>query len=103
MWVFDDETGRMVHRPTSYVSLERARARACTLPHQPPACLHRQVPGLYKIFDELLVNAADNKMRDQSMTIIRVQLDSENGCISVYNNGARCCAASAVPSVSRKP
>jgi len=26
------------------------------------------VPGLYKIFDEILVNAADNYQRDHSMT-----------------------------------
>jgi DNA topoisomerase-2 len=26
------------------------------------------VPGLYKIFDEILVNAADNKQRDNNMT-----------------------------------
>lgn len=30
------------------------------------------VPGLYKIFDEILVNAADNKQRDPSMNLIKV-------------------------------
>ena len=30
------------------------------------------VPGLYKIFDEILVNAADNKVRDPDMDEIRV-------------------------------
>ena len=30
------------------------------------------VPGLYKIFDEILVNAADNKQRDSSMNLIKV-------------------------------
>ena len=28
------------------------------------------VPGLYKIFDEILVNAADNKRRDSNMRCI---------------------------------
>ncbi|KAI3471678.1 hypothetical protein Pfo_028328 [Paulownia fortunei] len=41
------------------------------------------VPGLYKIFDEILVNAADNKQRDPSMNLLEV----ENNFISVYNNG----------------
>lgn len=45
------------------------------------------VPGLYKIFDEILVNAADNKQRDPSMDSLRVDIDVEGCCISVYNNG----------------
>uniref|UniRef100_A0A8C7QEQ9 DNA topoisomerase 2 n=1 Tax=Oncorhynchus mykiss TaxID=8022 RepID=A0A8C7QEQ9_ONCMY len=45
------------------------------------------VPGLYKIFDEILVNAADNKQRDKTMTCIKVNIDAENNSISVWNNG----------------
>jgi DNA topoisomerase II len=45
------------------------------------------VPGLYKIFDEILVNAADNKIRDSNMDHIKVTVDRENGSISIYNNG----------------
>ena len=33
------------------------------------------VPGLYKIFDEILVNAADNKVRDPKMDALRVDID----------------------------
>ena len=32
-------------------------------------------PGLYKIFDEILVNAADNKVRDSAMDTLRVDVD----------------------------
>lgn len=32
------------------------------------------VPGLYKIFDEILVNAADNYQRDKKMTTIKVKI-----------------------------
>lgn len=45
------------------------------------------VPGLYKIFNEILVNAADNKQRDPSMDSVKVVIDVEKNCISVYNNG----------------
>ena len=45
------------------------------------------VPGLYKIFDEILVNAADNKQRDKNMDTVKVTLDREKGEISVMNNG----------------
>uniref|UniRef100_A0AAQ4PH91 DNA topoisomerase 2 n=1 Tax=Gasterosteus aculeatus aculeatus TaxID=481459 RepID=A0AAQ4PH91_GASAC len=45
------------------------------------------VPGLYKIFDEILVNAADNKQRDKKMSTIKINIDIENNTISVWNNG----------------
>ncbi|XP_038974184.1 DNA topoisomerase 2-like [Phoenix dactylifera] len=61
LWVY--ENGEMVHRPVTYV------------------------PGLYKIFDEILVNAADNKQRDPSMDSVKVEIDVAGNCISVYNNG----------------
>lgn len=45
------------------------------------------VPGLYKIFDEILVNAQDNYQRDKKMTTIKITIDREKGMISVWNNG----------------
>lgn len=47
----------------------------------------KYVPGLYKILDEILVNAADNKQNDSSMDEIRVTISRETGEISVWNNG----------------
>lgn len=61
LWVYQND--EMVHRSVTYV------------------------PGLYKIFDEILVNAADNKQRDPSMDSLKVIIDVEQNCISVYNNG----------------
>ncbi|CAO3644648.1 unnamed protein product [Mucor fragilis] len=48
----------------------------------------RYVPGLYKIIDEILVNAADNKIRDPSMNAIKVSIDRTANFISIYNNGS---------------
>lgn len=56
------------------------------------------IPGLYKIFDEILVNAADHKTRldalkesgdatVSSVSQIKVDIDRETGKISVYNDG----------------
>ncbi|CAH0482695.1 unnamed protein product [Peronospora belbahrii] len=51
------------------------------------------VPALYKIFDEIIVNAVDNKVRDPSMKHLDVVIDpgsKTNGYrpwISVYNDG----------------
>ncbi|KAK9351110.1 DNA topoisomerase [Lipomyces doorenjongii] len=47
----------------------------------------RFVPGLYKIFDEILVNAADNKVRDPNMDTLKVSIDKESTQIVIYNNG----------------
>jgi DNA topoisomerase II len=48
MWVC--EGGQLVHKTITYA------------------------PGLFKIFDEILVNAADNKVRDPSMDTLRVDI-----------------------------
>ena len=45
------------------------------------------VPGFYKIFDEILVNAADNKQRDSKMDIIKIEIKPEENFISIMNNG----------------
>ena len=67
MWVVDDsddQQPRMVHKQISYA------------------------PGLYKIFDEIIVNAADNIQRDpRGMTQIKVTIDQAKGTIKVWNNG----------------
>lgn len=44
-------------------------------------------PGLYKIYDEILVNAADNKQRDSNMDKLEIEISPENNTISVRNNG----------------
>ncbi|EGG19554.1 DNA topoisomerase II [Cavenderia fasciculata] len=47
------------------------------------------VPGLYKIFDEILVNAADNLQRKdgQPMKSIKVEINANDNRISVWNDG----------------
>jgi len=63
LWVFDEEAKRMVQKDITFV------------------------PALYKIFDEILVNAADNKQRDPNMRKIEVIVDKDRGFISVKNDG----------------
>lgn len=63
MWIYDTEKECMVQREIKFV------------------------PGLYKIFDEILVNAADNKQRDKKMDCIKIDIDAENNTISIWNNG----------------
>lgn len=42
------------------------------------------VPGLYKIFDEILVNAADNKARDPSMDLLKVDINPVCGVMHMF-------------------
>jgi DNA topoisomerase-2 len=42
--------------------------------------------GLYKIFDEILVNASDQSIRDDTCNVIKVNID-DNKKITIYNNG----------------
>lgn len=48
MWVYDEANDSIAKRLVTYV------------------------PGLYKIFDEIIVNAADNKQRDSNMSKLKV-------------------------------
>lgn len=43
--------------------------------------------GLYKIFDEILVNARDHSIRDDKCNCIRVNINKERNMITVWNNG----------------
>lgn len=43
--------------------------------------------GFMKIFDEILTNALDHSMRDQTLTQIKVNYDQKTGIISIFNNG----------------
>lgn len=46
-------------------------------------------PGLLKIYDEIIVNASDNRHRDRSMTSIAIDVSYSNDSlqVSVCNNG----------------
>ena len=62
-WVFDNLSGNIMNKTITYV------------------------PGLYKIFDEIVVNAADNKQRDPGMNKLDITIDADENLIRVWNNG----------------
>lgn len=63
LFVLNPETSRFVQRDVTYT------------------------PGLFKIYDEILVNAADNKQRDPNMDRLEVDIDPAENVVSVLNNG----------------
>lgn len=60
MWVFDKDQKIMVNRCASTPANAFARCHRLTHARHSDITF---VPGLYKIVDEILVNAADNKVR----------------------------------------
>ncbi|KAL8851969.1 MAG: hypothetical protein Q9221_003180 [Calogaya cf. arnoldii] len=81
----------IIKRPDTYIgSAERTEKEMWVYNSQKESMEMRNisyVPGLYKILDEILVNAADNKQRDKNMDHIKVTVDREKGEVSVWNNG----------------
>jgi DNA topoisomerase-2 len=63
MWVYDEENNKIIKKDIQYV------------------------PGLYKIFDEILVNARDHSCNDDTCDTIKVNIDQLSNTISVWNNG----------------
>lgn len=45
------------------------------------------IPGLYKIFDEILVNATDNVIRDKNTDEIRIEINRKANSFKIWNNG----------------
>lgn len=69
MWIYNEEKPHIVSKVIDYI------------------------PGFYKIFDEILVNARDHVVRCREdglelCTSIKVTIDQDEGRISVWNNGA---------------
>lgn len=69
-WIYDRSKNKIVNKSIEYI------------------------PGLYKIYDEIIVNAYDqytrlNMQEDvvNPVTTIRVDIDKESNTISIYNNG----------------
>ncbi|QPG73647.1 hypothetical protein FOA43_000959 [Brettanomyces nanus] len=81
----------ILKRPDSYIgSIEKFESEQWVYNSETEAMEFKKVnivPGLFKIFDEILVNAADNKIRDSSMKKIDVKIDAEKNIFSVKNDG----------------
>ena len=81
----------ILSRPDTYVgSLEFQKERLWVFNSTQNKLEFREVnyvPGLFKIFDEILVNAADNYQRDKNMKYIKVDIIPEKCIIKIKNGG----------------
>ncbi|KAF5401692.1 DNA topoisomerase II alpha [Paragonimus heterotremus] len=78
-------------RPDSYIGSTLKNTQSMWIMDEEKQCMvYKDItfsPGLYKIFDEILVNAADNKVRDSTMSCIKVDIDPEQNMVKIWNNG----------------
>lgn len=81
----------ILKRPDTYIGSVEKHSSEQWIYNDEAKCMEKKiisiVPGLFKIFDEILVNAADNKIRDPSMKKIEVKINAEENVISVKNDG----------------
>jgi DNA topoisomerase-2 len=63
MWIFNEEHQRIIQKKIRFV------------------------PALYKIYDEILVNARDHSIRDETCKTIKIDINPDSGIISVFNDG----------------
>ena len=70
IWIYNDETSQMIKKNIKYI------------------------PGLFKIYDEILVNAIDHGTRlkmsndKNQLKTIKIKIDKETGEIEIFNDGA---------------
>jgi DNA topoisomerase-2 len=79
-------------RPDTYVGSTEVQESLAWLPNSAAAARYSLrnasfVPALYKIFDEILVNALDNRQRDSSMAHLDVRVDVARNLVSIRNDG----------------
>ncbi|SCU94119.1 LAFA_0F19988g1_1 [Lachancea sp. 'fantastica'] len=81
----------ILKRPDTYVGSVEVQEQVQWIHNEDTECMEERevkiVPGLFKIFDEILVNAADNKVRDPTMRKIEVSINKEENLIEVKNDG----------------
>lgn len=79
-------------RPDTYVGSTEVLESLVWLPAKADALRYslrsaKFVPALYKVFDEILVNALDNRQRDSSMAHLDVRVDVARNLVAIRNDG----------------
>tara|TARA_B100001094_G_scaffold330798_1_gene396982 strand:+ start:7705 stop:10953 length:3249 start_codon:yes stop_codon:yes gene_type:complete len=80
----------ILDRPDSYVgSLERETEKLWIIKDNEMVYTNvNYIPGLYKIYDEILVNAIDQSVVDSKLDKIEIEVNKAEGWISVCNSGS---------------
>lgn len=87
-----DEIPHIIHRPDTYIgSVQEEEIKQWIFSTKDDVLIQQEkmkfIQGLYKIFDEIAVNAYDHTQEDPSCTKIKFWIDKKAGTIKVWNNG----------------
>ena len=87
-----DPYKHVILRPDMYIGNTKEKTIGCWIANSDKGSklINKEityVPGFYKIFDEIIVNAADETKRCNKCNFIKVNIDQDEGIISVWNNG----------------
>jgi DNA topoisomerase-2 len=63
VWVMDDNNNKIIEKQIKYI------------------------PGLYKIFDEIIVNAYDQSIKDPTVSVIKINIEPEKNTFTIFNDG----------------
>ena len=80
----------MLLRPDTYIGSTEKQELALWV-HDGEKMVHRNVniaPGIYKLYDEIIVNAADNKVRDPTMNSLKGELGKLSGDTAEWGSEA---------------
>jgi len=88
-----DDVEHVLVRPDMYIGNTKETTRNMwiyNLEDTGPKIINKEItfiPGFYKTFDEIIVNAADETKRTPKCNHIKVSIDQEDSKICVWNNG----------------
>lgn len=81
----------VLRRPDMYIgSVDKEIQKLCVYDFDTNMIIEKEIeyiPGLYKIFDEIIVNARDHSVGDPTCKNIRISIDKNTGIISCCNDG----------------
>ena len=78
----------VIARPGMYIGEIQCKTSDCWIINYENKAELKEItwnPGIYKLFDEIITNAADEIQRDKSVNCIKVEID-DSGYMSVFNN-----------------
>ena len=77
--------------PDTYIGSVKADKREMFIFDSENKCMTKEVidyiGGFYKIFDEIIVNARDQTIRDKTCKNLKIKLEKDTGYITVWNDG----------------
>lgn len=76
--------------PDTYIGSTETQKKECWIMNQDEKIEWKKIdinPGFMRIFEEILLNAFDHSVRNDNVKTIKIEVDQDNGKISIMNDG----------------